>query len=165
MAACIFCSIVGGEAPSVTLIRDDTCTAFLDIHPVSRGHALVVPNQHAAFLTDLPVDVQRHLLAVAASVLAAQRRCGLSAEGANLLLNDGTAANQHIPHVHIHVLPRARRDGALLVARLAGRVFNVFGRGAPWQELEATASLIRPFIEPRDLRHGRGFDPAERGRE
>jgi histidine triad (HIT) family protein len=163
VAACIFCSIVEGKTPSVMLVRDDTCTAFLDIHPLSRGHALVVPNVHAAFLTDLRIDVRQHLFAVAASVLAAQRRCGLSAEGANLLLNDGTAANQHIPHVHIHVLPRAPRDGALLVARIAGRVFNVFGRGAPWREMEATAALIRPFIEPSGC--GRDHDPVERGCE
>jgi diadenosine tetraphosphate (Ap4A) HIT family hydrolase len=84
----------------------------MDIHPVNPGHVLVIPTSHAAFLADLDADSGGELFRVGQQVAAAMRRSDLPCEGVNLLLADGAAAGQEIFHVHLHVIPRHRRDGA-----------------------------------------------------
>src|SRR5688500_4416182 len=88
----------------------------MTIGPVTEGHAMVMPKQHAAYLADLDEDVGRHLWTITHRAAAAIRSSGVKCEGINLFLADGEAAFQEIPHVHMHVFPRYRGDGFKLAA-------------------------------------------------
>jgi len=102
---CIFCKIVAGQIPSFKLFENDHVFAFLDIAPFEKGHVLLVPKHHAAYLTDLPEPVLEHLMPAAkcvATLLLARLPC----DGFNILQNNGRCATQVIPHVHFHIIPR-----------------------------------------------------------
>ena len=109
MPDCPFCAIVAEEAPAYRLHEDDRTLAFLDIAPVNRGHALVVPKTHRETLTgmdaNLVADTFRTARRVAGAVEAA-----FDPDGLNLLLANGEAAGQEIFHAHVHVLPRYAED-------------------------------------------------------
>ncbi|WP_199742801.1 HIT family protein [Nocardia stercoris] len=110
MTACIFCAIVAGTAPATVVHEDEHLIAFLDIRPITRGHTLIVPKRHATNLDDLtPADSAR-IFAFGHRLARALRRGELHADGANLVLNDGSAAFQTVHHVHLHVVPRRRGD-------------------------------------------------------
>jgi len=111
MADCIFCKILAGKAPASFIYKDENCSAFMDLHPVNPGHVLVVPNEHAASLAQLPPDTGGYLFQVGQRVAAALRESGLRCEGVNFFLADGAAAGQEVFHVHLHVLPRFAGDG------------------------------------------------------
>ena len=81
MTECIFCDIVGGNAPASIIYRDDLCTAFMDIQPVNPGHVLVVPNRHATGLADLPPETGGQMFRVAQQIAAALRQSGVRCEG------------------------------------------------------------------------------------
>jgi histidine triad (HIT) family protein len=111
MSDCIFCRILSGQLPASIVLRDDLCTAFMDIQPVNPGHVLIVPNRHAAYLADLDEDTGAHLFRIAHRLAAALRRSGVPCEGVNLFLADGQAAMQEVFHVHLHVFPSYSGDG------------------------------------------------------
>jgi diadenosine tetraphosphate (Ap4A) HIT family hydrolase len=133
MASCIFCDIVAGQAPASVVCEDQHCLAFMDLHPLTPGHLLVVPKPHAADLEALDPTVGGQMFAVAQRMAAALRRCGLRCAGVNLFLADGAAAGQEIFHVHLHVVPRFAGDG-IKVRAAAGRPTRA--------ELDAHAGLI-----------------------
>jgi diadenosine tetraphosphate (Ap4A) HIT family hydrolase len=111
MPTCIFCEILAGRQPASLVYRDDQVIAFMDIQPVTPGHVLVVPNQHAASLAELEVEGGAQIFRVGQKVAAALRSSGLKCEGVNFYLADGEAAGQEVFHVHLHVFPRFRGDG------------------------------------------------------
>ncbi len=110
MSECIFCAIVSGKIPARMVHADDGTVAFLDINPVNRGHVLVVPRTHAESLTALPEEDATPLWRTV-TALAGKMAAALGAHGFNLVVNDGRAAGQVVPHVHVHVIPRFRDDG------------------------------------------------------
>ncbi len=111
MDACIFCSIIAGEAPASMVFQDNVCAAFMDIQPVNAGHILVVPKAHAPDLAALPPTTGGHLFRVGQRIAAALYASGLPCEGINFLLADGEAAGQEVFHLHLHVIPRFQNDG------------------------------------------------------
>jgi len=110
MADCIFCRIVAGQIPAAKIHEDAETLVFLDIHPLAEGHALVIPKRHAVRVQDLP-DAAAAALARAIAVATRKQAAALGAEGATLAVNDGPAAGQEVPHVHVHVVPRRKGDG------------------------------------------------------
>src|SRR2546421_3857826 len=110
MTDCIFCAIVAGTAPSRKLAEDDRTVSFLDIFPLTRGHALVIPKRHARDLFEVPAD-DLAAVALMSQQVAAAAMSGLAAEGVNLLQANGAVAYQTVFHFHVHVLPRYRGDG------------------------------------------------------
>ena len=142
MGDCIFCQVVKNEVPSTIVYEDELCIAFMDIFPIRPGHTLVIPKQHAAYLHQLPQLLRTHLFNVANAILDAQRAAGITQDGANFLVNDGKAANQHVPHVHIHVLPRTKGDMVSVCWTFLTRMLNVFGREKKRIRLEAQANQI-----------------------
>jgi histidine triad (HIT) family protein len=140
---CPFCAIVRGEAPASLVHADAACVAFLDIHPVRPGHALVVPRRHAVHLHELSAGERAALFEAAARIGTAQADAGLPRQGGTLLVNDGPAAGQHVPHVHVHVIPRSRGDLPSVARACAARIFNRFGRAADRAALDALADRIR----------------------
>src|SRR5699024_12417747 len=83
---------------------------ILDLFPVTQGHALVVPRQHCASIQALPAENTEHLLHLVRLTMAAQEQEDATITAQNLLINDRPDANQHIPHVHWHVIPRRKGD-------------------------------------------------------
>jgi histidine triad (HIT) family protein len=110
-SACIFCRIVAGEAEASLVYHDDLVTAFMDAHPVVQGHLLVVPNRHAAGLSELDDDAAGRMMVIGRRLAGALRRSGVPCDGVNLMLADGATAGQTVFHCHLHVLPRTERDG------------------------------------------------------
>ncbi|MCH5280893.1 MAG: HIT family protein [Lachnospiraceae bacterium] len=107
---CIFCKIAAGEIPSKTIYEDEDFRAILDLGPVTKGHALILPKSHAANLFELPEDVASKVM-VLAKKLGAQMKENLKADGLNLLQNNGEAAGQTVLHFHLHLIPRYENDG------------------------------------------------------
>ncbi|BCS24325.1 HIT family protein [Aspergillus puulaauensis] len=108
MAACIFCRIIKGEIPSFKLFESDKVFAFLDIQPLSRGHALVIPKYHGAKLTDIPDEDLTEILPVAKKIAAAT-----GATDFNILQNNGRIAHQVVDHVHFHMIPKPNEPEGL----------------------------------------------------
>jgi len=135
--SCIFCDIVIGKSPSSDVYCSDRTIAFLDIQPVNSGHLIVVPVAHAANLAGLSEEDGRDVFAIAQQLAAALYRSDLRCEGVNLFLADGEAAGQEVFHVHLHVIPRYRRDGFGL--RLPKRYY----KKPPRRKLDAVAESIR----------------------
>lgn len=104
---CIFCGIVAGTLPSTTIAQNERAIAFMDIHPVTHGHALVVPRVHATDLHDVAADDLAACIHLAQEV-AGRARDRLGADGVNLLNCSGRAAWQTVFHFHVHVIPRYR---------------------------------------------------------
>jgi histidine triad (HIT) family protein len=106
---CIFCQIVAGEIPAQVIAEDERTLTFMDIAPATRGHALVIPRQHARDLWEIEPD---ELAAVsrAAQAQAARARDRLSADGVNLINSCGPQAWQTVFHFHMHVVPRYEGD-------------------------------------------------------
>lgn len=146
VAGCPFCAILRGEAPASLVHEDERCVAFMDIHPVRPGHALVVARRHAVHLHELDADERAALFELATRVGVAQGAAGLPRQGGTVVVNDGPAAGQHVPHVHLHVIPRARGDLAAVLGAYAGKLFNHFGRAADRTALDALAGRIRAHL-------------------
>src|SRR3954452_11951467 len=106
---CIFCSIIKGDIPSTRVDEDDHTIAFMDIHPWTRGHALVIPKKHTPNLYEIEPD-ELAAVANAAKRLALRMRDGLQCDGINLLNSTGPAAWQTVFHFHMHVIPRYDND-------------------------------------------------------
>jgi histidine triad (HIT) family protein len=105
---CAFCRIVADDDDDVLVLRDDHVVGFLDIRPVFHGHVLLVPRVHHETLEDLPTDVAVPLLAATQVVMRAQRKV-VGAQGTFVASNN--VVSQSVPHLHVHVVPRRRRDG------------------------------------------------------
>jgi diadenosine tetraphosphate (Ap4A) HIT family hydrolase len=108
---CIFCAIVADEAPRSVVFEDDLVLGLMDIRPITPGHLLVIPKDHATHLADLPSATGGHMMEVAMELATAIRRSDLRRDGINLFLADGEVAGQEIFHVHVHVVPRFPGDG------------------------------------------------------
>ena len=110
MNDCLFCKIVAKEIPSTIVYEDDVVLVFMDIGPIIKGHALVVSKKHYDPVIETPDDVLAKLHQVAKRIAGAQMN-GLGADGVNIMQNNGKAAGQEVPHIHVHVIPRYNDDG------------------------------------------------------
>ncbi|QAU13331.1 HIT family protein [Halorubrum sp. BOL3-1] len=116
---CVFCSIVAGDISARTVYETDSVLAFLDANPLARGHTLVIPKPHARHVSDLNAGLASDLFDTVAS-LTPQLQDAVDADGANVGVNDGEAAGQEVPHVHVHVVPRFDGDGGAPIHAVAG---------------------------------------------
>lgn len=116
--------------------------AFMDIHPFLPGHVLVIPKRHAQYVGELEPAEQAALFTTGARVAAAVRASSIPSGDVHFLINDGPIANQTVPHVHLHVLPRTRGDLPKVFAALAKRpAVTLFGQ-APRATLDEEAAAI-----------------------
>ena len=107
---CIFCKIINEDIPSYKVYEDERVVAFFDILPVSPGHTIVASKHHVADLENLD---ENDLVSMTKAVKKIGRAMldGLGVKGYSVYLDNKSAANQHVPHVHFHVVPRAEGDG------------------------------------------------------
>ncbi|KAG6017834.1 hypothetical protein E4U43_008599 [Claviceps pusilla] len=106
--SCIFCRIIKGEIPSLKLFESEKTLAFLDIGPLSKGHALVIPKYHGAKLADIPDDHLSEILPTLKKLVNAT-----GAVDYNILQNNGTIAHQEVHHVHFHMIPKPNQSEGL----------------------------------------------------
>ncbi|HII17662.1 TPA: HIT family protein [Candidatus Woesearchaeota archaeon] len=109
MEGCIFCSIIKGKIPCAKIYEDGEVIALLDINPVNKGHALVLPKEHVHTLTDASDELLAKVMSAAKKIAFAIVRT-TGAEGFNILQNNHKAAGQMVPHLHFHIIPRFERD-------------------------------------------------------
>ncbi|ORY95741.1 HIT domain protein [Syncephalastrum racemosum] len=105
---CIFCKIIKGNIPSMKLVETDKTFSFMDIDPLSEGHMLVIPKYHAEFFHQVPDEYLADALPVAKKIAAAAKL-----DQYNVLQNNGKLANQAVPHVHFHVIPKPNEETGL----------------------------------------------------
>ncbi|GJP31530.1 hypothetical protein CLOM_g12796 [Closterium sp. NIES-68] len=110
--SCIFCKIRDGKIPSHKVLETEHALAILDAFPMARGHTLIIPKKHYAFMEDMPEEESTQLLKLLPAVSKAVRQA-TGAEGVNIFQNNGGPAGQLVFHVHVHVLPRTEADGLL----------------------------------------------------
>lgn len=108
---CVFCAIADAQGEASVVHGDETTVAFMDLYPVTPGHLVVVPRQHAAGLDQLDEATGAHVWSVGHRLARALRRSDLRPDGINLLVCDGEVALQTVFHLHLHVIPRYPDDG------------------------------------------------------
>ncbi len=111
---CIFCKLANGVFPTNSIYEDDLFNVILDVGPATKGHALIIPKEHAENLFDLPDET-------AAAAMKLAKKLGkhmmekLGADGLNLVQNNGEVAGQTVKHFHLHLIPRYEGDGQNLL--------------------------------------------------
>lgn len=105
---CKFCQVITGDVESYIVFEDTVSLAFLDHRPIFPGHCLLVPKDHYETLVDVPAPLLTPLFANV-QLLAQAVEKGLNAEGSFVAINN--RVSQSVPHIHVHVVPRRRKDG------------------------------------------------------
>ena len=105
---CAFCAIASGETEAHVVFEDDDTLAFLDNRPLFPGHSLLIPRRHLETIWDLPDDLLTRLFGNARLLSQAVREA-MGAQGAFVAANN--IVSQSVPHFHIHLVPRNRKDG------------------------------------------------------
>ncbi len=136
--ACPFCAIAAGREPAAVVLNHPEAVAFLDRRPLFPGHCLLIPKGHYETLSDLPEDQTGRLFALARRLCAAVETA-LGSDGSFLAVNN--RVSQSVPHLHIHVVPRRRKDG------LKG-FFWPRGKYRDEAEMEAVRAAIAKELGP-----------------
>jgi len=111
MSDSIFTQIIKDKIPSSKVYEDEDIIAFLDIHPISKGHVLVVPKKQSRTIYDTPEETLAKMMIVAKKLAIAIKKA-VKADGINIIMNNDPAAGQMVTdHVHLHVIPRHIGDG------------------------------------------------------
>ena len=143
---CIFCDILANRAPAFTVYRDQHCIAILDAFPLTRGHLLLIPHLHQQHIEELPPETVTYLFQLGAKFSAALRRNGESPATA-VVLNNGKAANQHVPHVHLHVIPRRNGDTLPMIWHYMTRFVNPWSYIGRKQRLAKQARMWQALLK------------------
>jgi histidine triad (HIT) family protein len=108
MSPCVFCQVISGELSAKIVFEDAGSVAFLDHRPLFPGHTLLIPREHFETLADLPAN-QVGPLFENAQLLSRAVQSAMDAEGSFVAMNN--RVSQSVPHLHVHVVPRRRKDG------------------------------------------------------
>ena len=108
---CISSSIINGSSEGITVYDNDHFLVLMDKYPISHGHTLVIPKKHYDNLLFMPSDEVGKLYSLV-SIIAKAVVSAVSADGFNVGQNNGKSANQIIPHVHVHIIPRFKNDNS-----------------------------------------------------
>ena len=105
---CVFCDIIAHKLPASIVYEDEHSIAFLDSRPLFPGHVLLCPRTHYETLLDVPEHLNGTILS-RTQLVARAVEAAVDAEGTFIAVNN--RVSQTVPHLHIHVIPRRRRDG------------------------------------------------------
>ena len=108
MRGCVFCRIISGDEPAEVVLDQGPVVAFLDHRPLFPGHVLVVPRDHHETLADLPSDQLEPLFA---QVRRLSRLVPEVLDAQGTFVANNNIVSQSVPHLHVHVVPRRRKDG------------------------------------------------------
>lgn len=110
MKTCIFCEVVKGNENSWKVYEDENVYAFLDIHPVSKYHTLIIPKQHHENIFDTPTKELEQVMSVIKKLVDSYRE-KLGIEHVQIVNSSGSEAQQDVFHTHFHIIPRKKDDG------------------------------------------------------
>ena len=116
---CIFCRIADGDIPARSVYEDDDVLAFLDANPLAPGHTLVIPKAHHQALRDVPAALSAAVFETVHD-LVGDVEDAVDADAQTVAVNDGPAAGQEVPHMHVHIVPRFEGDGGGPIHAIAG---------------------------------------------
>ena len=116
MAGCIFCDVINGKLPCYVIYEDDDCLVILDKYPIDNGHSLIITKKHFEKIIDMNTDDVSRLFSKIPKIANAIIKA-TDADAFSVAQNNGKAAKQIIPHVHIHVIPRYNATGTLWTKR------------------------------------------------
>lgn len=108
---CIFCKIIKGQIPARILNQDDLAVAMLDAFPLADGHTLVVPKIHYSKIQDMDRDTSASVFSLVRKISAALEKA-VNVNSTTIAIHNGKEAGQEIPHLHVHIIPRTKDDGA-----------------------------------------------------
>ncbi len=132
---CLFCDILDGKRDGHFLYEDNSHVAILDKYPIDVGHGLVIPREHHEKITDMTPEAVGNVFSLVPKIAKAI----IDATGADAFSigqNNGLAAKQIVPHVHIHIIPRYNNKGTVWTKR---QISN-------YDELSELAKKIRSFL-------------------
>jgi len=136
MEECIFCKIVNNEIPVYKIYEDDSVFAFLDNHPISKGHTLVIPKKHAKDIFELDEETLKKISS-ASKKIAQKMKDSLGADGVNLFNSSGVFAEQTVFHFHLHVIPRRKDDNICFTRAVVAK------EGISQEEMKETAGKLK----------------------
>lgn len=143
MKSCIFCGIASRETEASLVYEDALCLAFMDLFPMRPGHVLVVNKRHAQFVHQLTQEERAHLFETGNRIGQALRQTSLKPDALHFNINDGKAAHQTVPHVHLHVLPRYEGDLLAFAGGIFGKPLQMLRGGTKRTVLDRQAEEIR----------------------
>ncbi len=136
MSSCIFCDMIGGKCPYYEIYHDSNIIAILDKYPIDKGHSLVITKKPYEKLTDMSNQEVAELFSKIPKIANAIIKA-TNADAFSIAQNNGKAAKQIIPHVHVHIIPRYNNTGTLWLKR---KILND-------NEFDELAQKIRNCIE------------------
>ena len=104
MDDCIFCKIIKGEIPCNKFFEDEKFIAFLDIHPVAKGHSLIIPKEHFVWMQETPDDI------VSDAFVLSKKIMNKMLQGLGVDYVQVSVVGKDVPHFHIHLIPRKLAD-------------------------------------------------------
>jgi histidine triad (HIT) family protein len=134
---CVFCRIVRGDTAALKVYEDGKVLAFLDIHPSTPGHTLIIPKVHVSRVEELSEE-DADALFRALHRLVGKIQVAVDAPASTIGINNGRESGQEVPHIHIHVIPRSRGDRGGIIQGIA-RAPGHLGR----DEMKRIADRIR----------------------
>ena len=136
MSSCIFCDIISGKGSCYEIYHDSDVIVILDRYPIDKGHSLVITKKPYEKLTDMSIKEVAELFSKIPKIANAIIKA-TNADAFSIAQNNGKAAKQTIPHVHVHIIPRYNTTGTLWTQRKL--VEDV--------ELDKLVQIIRCFVE------------------
>ena len=133
---CIFCEIIQGKRKGQFIYEDENYVAFLDKYPIDKGHSLVLPREHHEQVTDMTPRKVGELFSIVPKIAKAVVNT-TKADAFSMAQNNGRAAKQIVPHVHVHIIPRFNDRGTIWTKRDIAKD----------DELEILAEQIRKMIK------------------
>ena len=116
MSSCIFCDMVEGKLSCHMIYKDDDCIVILDKYPIDIGHSLIITKKPYEKLTDMDVNEIAKLFSKIPKIANAIIKA-TNADAFSIAQNNGKAAKQIIPHVHVHIIPRYNMTGTIWTKR------------------------------------------------
>ena len=147
-SACLFCLIEQDKQPAQVIYADQHCVAILDAFPLKPAHVLILSRIHVERFEQLPVEIAQHLTRITQNIAVVLTETGFAAQGYNLVVNNGKVANQHIAHVHLHLIPRQQGDRLTMAWRYLTRfVVDRLFWSKRQQQLAKIAESLRQAIK------------------
>jgi histidine triad (HIT) family protein len=108
---CVFCKIISGKIPARVIMENEKAMALLDAFPLAAGHTLIIPKFHYAKVQEMSVEDARAVFEIIWKVTSAVEE-GSQVNASTIAIHNGSDAGQEVPHMHAHIVPRRRDDGA-----------------------------------------------------
>ncbi len=137
MTNCLFCKIANKKIPAEIIYEDDNALSFLDIHPISPGHAVVILKIHTENILELNDELIKPLFKAVKKTTEILSKA-LHPDGFTIGINQGKTAGQAIDHLHIHILPRFKNDG--------GGSIHTIVNNPPKETIKEIANKIKGFL-------------------